>query len=140
MKNLAFFEKTAPRRDRWKRRNKYYWKDLENFCVYLVPEHASVLEVGCGTGDLLASLRTKNKTGIDFSPRMIEIAKKKYPQGKFQVSDARTSPFPENFFDKVYSISVLHHFPSRDFQLQYLKEANRSFVYLQALFCYNPFP
>ena len=34
-------------------------------------------------------------------------------------------PFSENFFDKVYSISILHNIPSKDFQLQYLKEVKK---------------
>jgi len=70
---------------------------------------------------------------------LIEIAKKNYlhpPQvfakqkfgrarAKFQIADALNLPFPENFFDKVYSISVLHNIPSRECQLQYLKEAKK---------------
>src|SRR3989344_4703050 len=43
------------------------------------------------------------------SGRLFEIVKNKNP----------------DYFDKVYSISVLHHIPSRELQLQYLKEANR---------------
>jgi ubiquinone/menaquinone biosynthesis C-methylase UbiE len=96
-KNLEFFEKIAEKRDKWKNKNKYYWKDLENFSNYLIPEHASVLEVGCGTGDLLANLKTKNKTGIDFSPKMIEIAKKKYPNIHFQIMDAENINFERKF-------------------------------------------
>jgi len=34
-------------------------------------------------------------------------------------------PFPNNFFDKIYSISVLQHIPSEEFRLQFLREIKR---------------
>lgn len=40
-----------------------------------IPGGARVLEVGCGTGDLLAALRPSHGVGIDLSPRMIERAR-----------------------------------------------------------------
>ena len=49
-KDLQFFESIASERDVWKRKNWYYWEDLENFCCLLIPENARVLEVGCGQG------------------------------------------------------------------------------------------
>lgn len=96
-KNLHFFDMIAPERDKWKKRNKYYWEDLENFCSFLVPEDASVLEVGCGTGDLLASIKAGRKVGIDFSPKMIEIARGKYPDIEFLVMEAEQLKFQEKF-------------------------------------------
>ena len=86
-----------------------------------------ILDSGCGSGRLFEVFNGKNIDyfGIDISERLIEIAKKKYPGAKFQVADTLNLPFPDNFFDKVYSISVLHHIPSKDFQLQYLKETKR---------------
>jgi len=86
-----------------------------------------VLDSGCANGRLLEVLKDKNVDyfGIDVSEKLIEIAKRNYPRAKFQVSDALNLPFPSNFFDKVYSISVLHNIPSKDFQLRYLKEAKR---------------
>lgn len=38
----------------------------------------SVLEIGCGIGDLLAKLPNAHKTGVDFSERMIAIARKRH--------------------------------------------------------------
>ncbi|GAI25805.1 unnamed protein product, partial [marine sediment metagenome] len=56
--------------------------------------------------------------GVDIAERLIKIAKKNYPEAKFQVADVLNLPFPPNFFDKIYSISVLHNIPSKNFQLQ----------------------
>lgn len=96
-KNLAFFEAVASERDKWKKKNWYYWRDLEDFCSFLVPENARVLEVGCGTGDLIASLKTRSRVGIDYSGRMIDVARKKYPDIDFFVMEAETLTFDEPF-------------------------------------------
>ena len=86
-----------------------------------------ILDSGCGSGRLFEVFNGKNIDyfGTDISERLIRIAQEKYPEAKFQTADALNLPFPENFFDKVYSISILHHIPSQYFQLQYLKEAKR---------------
>jgi ubiquinone/menaquinone biosynthesis C-methylase UbiE len=96
-KNLQFFESIAPERDTWKKKNRYYWEDLEHFCSFLVPENASVLEIGCGTGDLIASLNVREKVGIDYSSRMIEVAKQKYPDITFLCMEAEDLSFDRPF-------------------------------------------
>jgi len=83
-----------------------------------------------GQRDLVEAQRKQTSNGvdyfgIDFSEKLIEIARKKYPEAKFQVADCLNLPFPANFFDKIYSISVLHNIPSREFRLRYFKEAKR---------------
>ena len=86
-----------------------------------------VLDSGCASGRLFGVLKDRNVDylGVDFSERLISIAQKTYPETKFQVANILNLPVPENYFDKVYSISVIHNIPSKDFQLQYLKESKR---------------
>ena len=71
-----------------------------------------VLDVCCGTGDLsLALLKQQRKQnidrtiyGVDFSPAMLEIARKKVPQDSalhFSPADALDLPFEENRFALV---------------------------------------
>jgi len=83
--------------------------------------------LGCGNGRLFELFRDKevDYIGIDNSKKLIEVAKKKYPDGKFQVADALNLPFPDNYFDKIFCIAVLHHIPSEEFRLQFLKETKR---------------
>jgi len=90
-------------------------------------ERERVLDSGCAHGQFSEVLKDKKVDyfGIDISEKLIEMAKEKYPKAKFQVTDALNLPFADNFFDKVYSLSVLHHIPSREFQLKYLKETKR---------------
>lgn len=78
---------------------------------------ARLLEVGCGMGtDLLQFARGGAKvTGIDLTPRSIEISRRHlevYGQrGDFAISDCERLPFKSGSFDVVYSNGVLHHTP-----------------------------
>ena len=80
-------------RDRWRRRNAYYYRDQEELLRFLVPPGSSVLEVGAGTGALLADLRPSRGLGIDLSEGMVQVAREKYPHEsrpelEFRVGDA----------------------------------------------------
>jgi 2-polyprenyl-3-methyl-5-hydroxy-6-metoxy-1,4-benzoquinol methylase len=78
---------------------------------------ARLLEVGCGMGtDLLQFARGgANITGIDLTPRSIEISRQHLSvygeRGDFAISDCETLPFADESFDVVYSNGVLHHTP-----------------------------
>lgn len=85
---LDYFEKTAPKRDKWKRRNRFYQKNIEKQFAFIIPEGSTVLELGCSTGDLLNVVKPSIGIGVDFSKTAIEIAKKKYPHLDFHVADA----------------------------------------------------
>jgi SAM-dependent methyltransferase len=78
---------------------------------------ARLLEVGCGMGtDLLQFARGGAKvTGVDLTPRSIEISRQHLAvygeRGDFAISDGETLPFDNDSFDVVYSNGVLHHTP-----------------------------
>ena len=112
--------------DDFSRTRKFQWPEL-NFLGDSINEGEKILDLGCGNGRLLEILKFKkiDYLGIDFSGKLIEIAQKNYPEHKFQIADALNLPFPENYFDKIYSIAVFHHIPSEEFQLKFLKEAKR---------------
>jgi 2-polyprenyl-3-methyl-5-hydroxy-6-metoxy-1,4-benzoquinol methylase len=76
-KRIAYFDKVAQARIRKRRISRYYWNDITGFCNYFSHEDISVLEVGCGSGELLEGIAAKRKVGIDFSPAMIEAARQK---------------------------------------------------------------
>ncbi|PJB09259.1 hypothetical protein CO121_00925, partial [bacterium (Candidatus Gribaldobacteria) CG_4_9_14_3_um_filter_36_15] len=117
------------------------WEEMSFlFNDYVIPGD-KILDLGCGNGRFFELLEDKDidYIGVDFSQKLIEIARKKYlhpPQVfakqkfgrariKFQKADALNLPFPNNYFDKIYSIAVLHHIPSKQLRLQFLKEARR---------------
>jgi trans-aconitate methyltransferase len=56
-----------------------------------LPRIRSVLDVGCGFGDLLPFLRQRGfvgqYTGLDFMPDLIEVGAAAYPEARFVVAD-----------------------------------------------------
>jgi len=103
------------------------WPEIKFlFDDYLV-EGERVLDLGCGNGRFYQFFSDKNVDyiGVDNSEKLIEIAKKRYPWGKFQVADALNLPFPDNFFDKILSIAILHHIPSSEYRIKFLNEIKR---------------
>ena len=93
----AYFEANAYCRDRWKRRNPYYYREMEKFYRFAVPEGSRVLEIGCGTGDLLNAVAPGWGVGIDFSESMLSIARSKYPYLEFKRMDAHQLTLEESF-------------------------------------------
>jgi SAM-dependent methyltransferase len=79
----AFFDTLAPHADRWVRRNAHYHRLLRRLAAHYVPPGASVLELGCGTGDLLAALAPARGVGIDLSAQMVAQARAKHPRLAF---------------------------------------------------------
>ncbi|HEY7678155.1 MAG TPA: class I SAM-dependent methyltransferase, partial [Candidatus Methylomirabilis sp.] len=92
-----YFDEIAPRRDAWKGRNPYYYQELENLCRFFIPPDRSVLEIGCGTGDLLAAVRPRRGLGIDLSGEMVRIAREKYPHLEFRTGDSEALDLDESF-------------------------------------------
>jgi ubiquinone/menaquinone biosynthesis C-methylase UbiE len=74
------FEEVAPKYDWYKERAWYYYDWVKKISRMHIPlaQHKRVLELGCGTGDVLAYLNPKYGLGIDISENMITIAKQKH--------------------------------------------------------------
>lgn len=104
------------------------WEEIRFLFDDWLVEGDKVLDLGCGNGRFFEVLKDKNVDyiGIDSSEKLIKIARKRYPQAKFQVADALNLLPPNNYFNKVFSIAVLHHIPSEEFRLKFLKEAKRA--------------
>lgn len=65
--------------------------------------HGKVLDVACGTGDMVMELLRQgcSVTGVDLSKEMLAIAKQKAPQAEYSLADAERLPFGEASFDAV---------------------------------------
>src|SRR4030066_1624453 len=108
-------------------RRRMIWLEMQFLLDKYSLSGEKVLDLGCGSGRYFEYFKGKNVSyfGIDNSEKLIEIAKSKYPQVNFQVADCLSLPFSDNFFDKIFSIAVLHQIPSKDLRVQFLKEAKR---------------
>lgn len=113
----------------------HIWEDLA-YLKKFVQNGDKVLDLGCGNGRLLELFSDKkiNYTGADSSEKLVEIAKNRYEnntilssgsQCSFVVGDALNLPFEDDVFDKIFSVAVFHHIPSKEFRLQFLREAKR---------------
>ncbi|MBP2673481.1 MAG: hypothetical protein H6Q84_321 [Deltaproteobacteria bacterium] len=102
------FQEIAGEYDRWKEKSAYYYRLLAEIYRERIPEGSSVLEIGCGTGTLLRSLRPSRGLGVDISPRMVEIATAKHPSLSFRIADAEKFD-PGETFDFVIVPDVVEH-------------------------------
>ncbi len=92
--------------DSWKERNTHFYDLLKCFLRKNVAKNASVLEIGCRTGDMLASVAPKRGVGVDISPEMIKVAQDKYPQFDFHSSSGESFDTDEKF-DYILILNVL---------------------------------
>jgi len=76
-----------------------------------------VLDVGSGNGYVLSKYAAEGAEvfGIDITEAGIDLCRKRFEylglEGEFRVADAQDIPFPDNTFDCVCSMGVLHHVP-----------------------------
>ena len=89
------FYDAAPTELRWGARG--YRALLAHYYNLLIPADASVLEIGCGSGELLSRLKAARKTGIDLSATQIGAARVRVPDGTFHVQAGESVDLPGPF-------------------------------------------
>ena len=91
-----------------------------------VTEGASVLDVACGTGVLFPDYISRGAvaTGIDISPRMVNIAREKHPEIDVICGDAQTYDFGKSF-DVVMIYNAFPHFPEPEKLIESLADSLR---------------
>ena len=105
-----YFDLMAPNRDKWKKKSCYYYNHLENFLSFIVPENKRVLEIGCGTGDLLFKLNPSYGLGIDISEKMIELARQKNSNPKIEFKSGTIDDI-EGLFDYIVLSDLIGFLP-----------------------------
>ncbi len=103
---------------------KHLPEDLKEIAKY-AKEDELVLDAGCGTGYLYSELKKTKYIGVDFSEKLIKIAKERYPEAFFKKEDILNLDFPNNYFDKIFTIGVLHQIPSSELRLEFLKKMHQ---------------
>jgi SAM-dependent methyltransferase len=116
-KGVDFYDRTFAEDDTW---SSHYTKSPYYFCWTVVIDRLrraqveSILEVGCGTGQLAASIRDANiittYCGFDFSPRRVEQARNACPEFRFEIADAfNTDLFTTVPYEAAVSTEFLEH-------------------------------
>ncbi len=81
--------------------SRYYHSRMHTVYRNVILEGSSVLEVGCGTGDLLAATKPSVGVGIDFSASAIERARQQHPHLEFVLADAHGFDLGNRHFDYI---------------------------------------
>jgi ubiquinone/menaquinone biosynthesis C-methylase UbiE len=87
---------------------------LETYVSRYLPEQgngAALLDVGCGTGHYVRSLRERgyDAAGVDASEGMLAHARINNPGARIEAGDVDHLPFADGAFDYVLSIEVLRY-------------------------------
>ncbi len=91
------WDAVARRQDKWSGLGGYYHRYLKHVYGLLVAPGRRVLELGCGKGDLLASLEPSRGVGIDLSPEMVARARERHPDLEFVCADVHRLELDETF-------------------------------------------
>lgn len=94
---IAHWDAVAGTLDRWHGLGGLYHKRMTEVYRWLTPPGLKVLELGCGTGDLLAALEPSVGVGVDFSAEMIRRARDRHPDLQFIQADAHALDLDETF-------------------------------------------
>jgi SAM-dependent methyltransferase len=109
MSRVAIYDAIAEGRASWIDKNRYYAEEVARLVGSLIMPRSRVLEVGCGLGDLLASLAGSTGVGIDISGRMIELARERHPSLDLRVADVERDALPEGPFDVIVFSDAVGH-------------------------------
>ena len=90
------------------------------FCDLVKPPGASVLEIGCGPGNITRYVLSKRPDlhieGIDTSPNMLKLAKENNPSAGFKVMDCRHIDTLTTTYDAVLCGFCLPYLSKEDCQ------------------------
>lgn len=70
---------------------------LAHYYGLMIQRDSSVLEIGCGSGELLKRIPAHRKVGIDLSEKQIQAAREQCPEAEFYVQAAEAIDLPERF-------------------------------------------
>jgi len=84
----------------------------EHVIDFLKDKEGNILDLGSGAGRHLQKIKNGKMYLVDFSEKMIELAKKRAKEKKieaeFAVAELGNLPFEDNFFDSAIAIAVFH--------------------------------
>ncbi len=118
----AYFERAAREHPRFPWGQGHLRRDVADTLRRLVPTDARVLEVGCGTGDTLASFPNAVRHGVDITPAALERARLRHPELELSEGDALNLRLPERY-DAIVCDRLLHSVPDIQGMLENLVDA-----------------
>jgi SAM-dependent methyltransferase len=90
---------------------------LEAFCEMAPP--GAIADIGCGTGHITRFLaeRRDDVLGVDLSPEMIAVARRRHPRLRFEVASMLEQPYADGVWSGVVAMySIIHLDPDERVQ------------------------
>jgi SAM-dependent methyltransferase len=103
-------DELAQQRAYWLSKSAFFHAEDLRYLKFLIPEGRRILELGCGTGHLIAALKPSFGVGVDFSEAMIAQARKAHPDLTFLVSDVENESFVHSLngpFDVILIVDTI---------------------------------
>jgi len=109
------------------------WAEIDAILEDIIRSwHTSILDIGCGNGRLLESLRgtsirKQEYLGIDSSVGMIQEARKLHGEDNFEVCDMLSleSIYTRGTFDAIIFLASFHHLETEDERIKVLKDIQK---------------
>ena len=118
-----------------------YKDSLDLFCDSIEKEHADILEIACGPGNITRYLLNKRPgfkiLAIDLAPNMLELARSNNPEAEFRLMDCRDIGTLGKMYDAVMCGFCLPYL-SKDEAVKLIKDASdlltdRGVIYLSTM-------
>lgn len=104
---VAHWNSVALKMRHWQGWGGYYHRRLNEIYARMIPPGAKVLEIGCSNGDLLASLKPADGTGVEISPEMTALAKDLHPELRL-INQSEDVFLVEGNFDFIIFSDILN--------------------------------
>lgn len=98
---IEYFRSAAPTWRKYRKHRSYYWDSITHYIEYYIHSSSRVLEIGCGTGELIGEIKACKRVGIDFCEELVSQAKEAYPEVEFHTMAAESFDLGNENFDVI---------------------------------------
>lgn len=97
------YDAIGPKREKWIRRNRYYYREMIRMLRFIIEPGKRVLQIRSDTGEFLEGVSPSRGVGIDVSQVLVEAAREKHPQFRFETQDLEFLDLDETFDYVLFS-------------------------------------